>query len=306
MRRTPTLRTMVAGALLLVVAVTTALLVRSSGVHAPPTGPPPGPVPVVPAGALTGDVDGDGTSDVVTLSRDDQLRVRLGSGGTVAHFLQFRPRLEGLAAVGGPGLAVVVSEVEVNGSRALTAWVVHGQAFTSLRTHGRAVLGDESGSSTAWVSGHRLYDGTLDPLQRAAPRVAVVSRRWTLRDGVLTGRAAGIRCWDRVRTTLPRLCAPGQDWTFDVGTRGNLPQLLPTVKPAWADRSRTSFGGGVWKVRNLDRDVDPEAAPYDLTHTQRGVTHTARVPVGWAPALFGSPVRLARRHASGAAQPGRR
>jgi hypothetical protein len=143
------------------------------------------------------------------------------------------------------------------------------------------------------VAGDRLYDGSLDPLQHDATHVVVAARTWSLRDGRLTSTDAGLRCWDRASDAPPAACTAGQDWAYDVGRHGSLPALLPTVHPAWADRSSTSFAGGVWKVRDLDAAVDPEAAPYDVTHTHHGVVHAARVPVGWAPILYGHPVRLA-------------
>jgi hypothetical protein len=292
MRTMPRALVVTGAAVLLALAVVAAFLVRDGGNDVPSAGPPPSSAPVVPAGALTGDVDGDGTTDVVTLTRGDLLKVRLGSGAVVAHLLQDRPRLEGLADVGGRGLAVVVSASGGDGSRDWTAWAVRGDALAALHTRGHAVLVDERGSSTAWVAGHRLYDGSLDPLQHGADRVVVVSRTWSLRDGKLAPAGAGVRCWDRTSTVPPHACASGQDWAYDVGPHGHLPALLPTVRPAWADRSSIAFDDGTWKVHNLDADVDPEAAPYSLTHTRRGVTHTAQVPVGWAPALFGSPVRL--------------
>jgi hypothetical protein len=280
---------MIAGAAtLLAAAVATPFVVRGSGGHAPsapsaPTAPSAG----VPAGALTGDVDGDGTADVVTLTHHDLLRVRLGSGTASTHFLQDRPRLEGLADVGGRGLAVIVSNAGTGTKRDWTAWAVRGGRLLALHRHRQG-----HASSISWVAGRRFYAGALDPLQHGEARVAVVSRRWSLRHGVLVGRPAGVRCWDRGSGATPRRCGPGQDWTFDVGPHDHLPALLPSVRPAWADRSSTSFGGVTWEVRNLDADVDPEAAPYDVARTSRGVTDTARVPVGWAPILFRSPVRL--------------
>jgi hypothetical protein len=251
-----------------------------------------GPPSVLPAGALTGDVDGDGTQDVVTLGRGDRLRVRLGSGRTVAQLLQGRPRLEGLADVGLQGLAVVASQTAEGRSRDWTAWVVGAGRLSPLHVRSHEVIGDEAGSSVAWVKGHRLYDGSLDPLQHGADRVAVATRSWTVIGGRLTPKNAGVWCWVRRSAMPPVACAAGQDWAYDVGSHGDLPRLLPTVHPAWADRSSTSFGGGTWKVRNLNPHVDPEAAAYDVVHDRHRVTHTARVPLGWAPVLFASPVRL--------------
>jgi hypothetical protein len=281
----------VAVLVLAVGAVATAVSLRGTGVPTPAASTKV-PVAAVPAGALEGDVDGDGEPDVITLSRGDRLRIRLGSGTTVSHLLQGRARLEGLADLGGRGLAMLVSWAGGDHSREWSAWGVRVTGVTPLRTRHRAVLVDQPGSSTVWVAGQRLYDGSLDPLQHGVDRVVVVSRTWSLHGGRLVSAPAGLRCWDRSSDAPPQICASGQDWTYDAGPHGDLPALLPTVTPARADRSSISFGGGTWKARNLDADVDPEAARYDLIHTSRGTTHRARVPVGWAPALFGSAVRL--------------
>jgi hypothetical protein len=277
--------------LLAAVVVVTAFLVRDGGGGggdqaraSTPTSTPTS----APRGALTGDVDGDGAADIVSLSRGDLLRVRLGSGVVRAHLLEDRPRLEGLADVGGHGLAVVVSESAGGRSRQWSAWIVRDDRLVALRTHGQP-------ARVSWLAGRRWYAGTPDPLQQGDDHVVVVARRWTLRSSArtaLTGTRAGLRCWDRVSPAPPRRCRPGQDWRFDVGPHADLPRLLPTVRPAWANRSSTSFAGGVWKVHNLDPNVDPEAARYDVSHTSHGVTQVARVPVGWPPALFGFPVRI--------------
>jgi hypothetical protein len=277
------------GAVVVAAVVATPFLLRV-GDDAPP--PPAPPVGNVPAGALSGDVDGDGTEDVVTLQRSDELRVRLGAGVTVAHLLQDGPRLEGLADVGSGGLAVVTSQATGDGSRDWTAWLVRNGDLVALRTHHRAVLGSEPGSSTAWVSVGRLYDGSLDALQHDADRVAVAARSWQLQDGRLASTAAGVLCWDRDSEGLPASCAPGQDWRYDVGPHRDLPALLPTVHPAWADRTRTSFGADRWVLRNLDPDADPDVATYALVHESHRSIHTVRVPRGWTPSLFRSPVRL--------------
>jgi hypothetical protein len=284
----PTARTSI-GAVVLAAACATPFVLHDRAGSASETAPH-APAAV---GALSGDVDGDGTPDTVTLDRHDRLRVRLGAGGTVEHLLQDRPRLEGLVDVGHGHLAIAVSRWAAGRSRAWTAWEVRRNRIAPLPVRDRQVIGSEPGSSAVWVAGHRLYDGSLDPLQHGATQVVVASRTWTLRGGRLTSTAAGLRCWDRSSNATPARCAPDQDWSYDVGPHGELPALLPTVRPAWADRSSTTFSGGVWKVRNLDPDVDPEAAPYDVTHTQGGVVHATPVPVGWAPVLFGPPVRLA-------------
>ncbi len=279
-------------ALLAAAAIATPFLLRGGDDGAPAPTADRSPTPAPAAGALTGDVDGDGKPDVVTLSRDDRLRVQLGSGGSVVQLLQDRPRLEGLADVGGTGLAVVTSQRSADAGREWTGWVVRGPGMTRLPVRHRGVIGTEAGSSVAWVADGRLYDGSLDPLQAHDDQVAVVARSWSLDGGRLTPSRVGARCWDRSTGRPPAPCVAGQDWTYDVGPHGGLPALLPTVRPAWASVTHASFGGQTWSVRKVGSTGGPEFAPYDLVRTGDGTTQSVRVPRGWAPSLFPGPVRL--------------
>ena len=248
--------------------------------------------PEVPPGAISADVDGDGRADVVRLTQADDLRVALGGGGTVVRLLQDQPRLEGVADVHGIGMAVVVSHATEGHAREWTAWSVRGHHLVALRFRHRAVIADEPGSATAWLAGHRLYDGALDPLQAGSDRVVVVAHAWVLRDGLLTARNAGLRCWDQGADAAPAACSPDQDWSYDVGQHGDLPALLPAVRPARADHVRTGFGDVAWRLRDMDPTADPESATYDLVRLARGDATRVQVPTGWAPRLFREPVSL--------------
>jgi hypothetical protein len=275
----------VTGMAVLAVGVVAWLWLHSGGDGSRPAPRATSSFAVLSAGALTGDVDGDGRSDVVNLAHDDTLHVRLGSGATVSQLLQDHPRLEGLADLGGSGLAVVVSRAGGHRSRAWTAWVVRGHRVVPVRTRDRAVLVADRGSSTVWVAGHRLHDGSLDPLQERVDRVAVMSRVWSLRDGVLMSRRVGVRCWDRSTTVLPGVCAPGQHWTYDVGPHGDLPALLPSVQPSWADTTHTTFGRETWLLRG--------GVLIHRSHGSVQAVQAVQVPRGWTPRLFRAPVRLA-------------
>jgi hypothetical protein len=246
-------------------------------------------------GGFRGDVDGDGTDDVVALRHGDVLRADLGSGRGARQLLQDGPRLEGLADVGVPGLGAVVS----SGPRGhdWTVWVVQDGRWQRVPTRGSMVLGVQPGYATAWVTDRTVYDGILDPLQKGRTQVAVLARAWTLRHGRLAPTRAGLRCWDRSSTHPPAPCSPGQDWAYDVGLRGDLPALLP------ADRGRRAGPGGVtfasgdhWQLSpvapSADPSADPETTTWRLEYTGTGDTQSVRVPSGWAPTMYRTPVRV--------------
>jgi hypothetical protein len=280
-------------AVLAAAAIATPFLLGSGEGRAPaPTGAGSAGPAAVAAHALTGDVDGDGKPDVVTLSRADRLRVRLGSGGSVTQLLQDRPQLEGLADVGADGMAVVTSH-RGEGGRAWQARVLRRHHLVVLPVRHRGVIGtDRSAEQTAWLADGRLYDGSFDDLQANDDQVAVLARSWSLDEGKLAYSRVGVRCWDRTTGEPPAPCEAGQDWRYDVGPHGDLPALLPTVHPAWASVTHASFGAGPWTVRKVGSHGGPEFAPYDLIHSVAGANHTARVPLGWSPSLFPAPVRL--------------
>jgi hypothetical protein len=279
----------VSGVVVLVAgAIAGSFAVRGGDGDAPPVSAPP----KLPPGAIRADVDGDGRADVVQLTRTDLLKVSLASGRTATQLLQDRPRIEGVADVGGVGLAVVTSK-RAEGGREWQARVLRGRRLVVLHVRHRGVIGiDHSADQTAWLSGGRLYDGTFDDLQSGADHVAVLARSWSLENSELASTRAGVRCWDRTSDHTPATCAPGQDWTYDVGPHGDLPALLPSVFPSWASVKHASFGGQTWSLRKVGSRGGPEFAPYDVLHSADGVVHSARVAQGWGPSLFPSPVRL--------------
>jgi hypothetical protein len=256
-----------------------------------PTPSPPPALPSLPHDAVRGDVDGDGRDDLVSLRRHDLLRVDLVSGVTIQQFVQDHPRLEGLADIGSTGLAVATAS---GGHRsAWTLWTSSADRLHQVPTRGSLVLGDEPGFQTTWISGRTLYSGTLDPLQQGADRVAVLARAWTLHGQKLAPTTVGPRCWDRSSGQPPAPCRPGQDWRYDVGPRGDLPALLP------ADHRGTTGPGGAqsapgdqWRLLPLHASGDPETGQWLLRYAGQGGPESVRVPVGWAPSLFRSPVRI--------------
>jgi hypothetical protein len=242
--------------------------------------------------ALTGDLDGDGVPDHVSLQRSGMLEARLGSGIVAHHLLQDSPRLEGLADVGGGGPALVTSSRRPDG-RTWTVWRLQGRDLVPMPVDGSRALTSLAGSSVVWLSGRTLYDGTLDPLQRGEHEVAVVSRQWSLAGGRLVARSAGIRCWDRASDRPPTTCAPGQDWTYDVGPHGDLPTLLPADSRGTAGRSGTrTADGDVWTVRRAESPGPLEPSHWTLGVSGRLAARSVAVAPGSAPSLFRTPVRV--------------
>jgi hypothetical protein len=81
----------------------------------------------------------------------------------------------------------------------------------------------------------------------------------------------------------------------NVGGHGDLPALLPTVRPNWADARQASFGGATWTLEPVGTGGGADTPPYRLTRSSRGDVLGARIPHGWAPQLFRTPVRLSDR-----------
>ena len=243
---------------------------------------------------------------------DDLLRVRLGSGGTVPAAPPGPPAPRGTGGRRWDRDWPWSSRgVGTDHSREWTAWQLVRRPVPDLaagtRGRGRASA-DEPGSSTAWVAGHRLYDGTLDPLQHGA---RTGSRSWLARWSLQRGRAdrstrAGVRCWDRARRRRRPSARPARTGRTTSVRTATSPRCCRRCSPAWADRSSTSFGDGSGRCATSTRTSTPRRRRTTSPTPSTGVTHTARVPVGWAP----RPVRPAgparRRRAGGAAQPGGR
>jgi hypothetical protein len=253
--------------------------------------PTPTPMmPTLPQGAFRGDVDGDGLLDVVSL-KHEMLRVDLASGATVRQLLQDAPRIEGLADVGSAGLAIATASGRHG--RTWTVWTLRGDGLVRVPTRGSLVLGDQPGFATTWVSERTVYDGTLDPLQKDADHVVVLVRSWALDDGRLAPSRAGLRCWDRSSSQAPAPCAPGKDWRYDVGRQGDLPSLLPADHAGSTATTGVRFvSGDRWQVRRLRATSDPQTGRWLLQYDGRNGRESVPVPVGWAPTLFRSPVRV--------------
>lgn len=284
----------VAGACALAIAAPFA--VRGGRDHPPVPAAPPPSSSHLPRGAVTGDVDGDGTPDVVRLSPGGRLRVELGPDRTVLRLLPDNPVLEGLARIDDQGLAIVTSTRAADGTtgRDWTVRRVVDAALTPVRFAGHTAIGSRPGSETAWIGPDlRLHDGALDDLQRGADHVAVLARTWTLRHGRLADEPDGVWCWDRAGSAPPAACAPGQDWRYDVGPRGDLPPLLPDAgRPRTGGSGVTTGDGYTWTLRRGTPPGAPESPHYRLVVTGHGDAQAVAVPPGWAPAMLRRPVRI--------------
>ena len=287
--------TVVGAAALVCAAIATPFAIRNAH-HDTARRPGAGTIPrpdsaIIPHGALRGDVDGDGADDVVSLGHGDVLRADLGSERSVRQLLQDQPRLEGLADVGAPGLGAVVAGGPHE--RDWTVWVLHGDRWDRVPTRASEVFGPQAGYATTWVTDRTVYDGLLDPLQKGQHHVAVLARAWSLDDGRLVPQRVGVRCWDRTLDQPPAPCSPGQDWAFDVGPHGDLPPMLPTDPGRAAGPEGVTFvSGDHWQLSAIDASADPETSRWRLEYTGTGGTRSVRVPAGWAPSMYRSPVRV--------------
>lgn len=268
-----------------VVAASFAFLGRSHGGDGSTA--PVGTSPHLPRGALTGDVDGDGRTDIVSIDRTGRIRVVLGSGTTVRQLVPGGTRLEGLVDVGSPGLDLVTSPGTTGTqSSPWSVWHLHGHTLATLAIRHHGTIGPEPGNLVAWVTGHTLHDGVLDVLQKGQDRVAVLTRSWSLRAGELAPRPAGVRCWDRSTHRPPARCAPGQDWTYDVGAHGDLPELQP-IDATWSRTASAPVvdGADSWTLERATPPGPDDAPRVDLVLHAPGRVARLLVPPGWAPAL---------------------
>jgi hypothetical protein len=285
----------VAAACALAIAAPFAL--RGGGSPTPPAVTPSTPsTPQLRKGALSGDLDGDGTPDIVRISAGGMLRIDLGSGTALRRQLSGNPVLEGLTRIAAGGLAVATSTRASDrmDGRVWSIRRVDGTHLVRVPFAARAVIGSQPGLETSWIGADlRLDDGSLDPLQRGEDHVVVVTRTWTRHDGHLTHARSGVWCWDRSGSQPPAPCATGQDWSYDVGPRADLPALLPTAG------TREAGPGGIvtpdgyaWSLRRATPLGSVESANYDLVVKGGGTTQSIAVPAGWAPAMYRTPARI--------------
>jgi len=248
-----------------------------------------------PRGDMTGDVDGDGIDDAVSLTRAGVLRVALGSGTTVRHRIAgSAPAVEGLVDAAAGRLVVTSRRARDLPGRDWTVWRVDDGAALRVPLRDRAVIGTLPDLATAWIADGTLYDGTLDPLQHGHDRVVVLARSWVRVDGRLSATGAGVRCWDRATAGTPVSCEAGQEWAYDAGRHGNLPALLPADDGRLVGPDGVTFDSGdSWSLHAAKPAGPVESLHVDLVFAGQGTTETIRVPPGWGPSVFRSPVRLA-------------
>jgi len=279
------------------IAIAAPFALRGGGSPTPLAATPSTPsTPQLPKGALSGDLDGDGTSDIVRMSAGGMLRIDLGSGTTLRRRLSGNPVLEGLTRIAAGGLAVATSTRASDRmeGRVWSIRRVDGTHLVRVRFAARAVIGSQPGFETAWIGADlRLHDGGLNPLQHGEDNAAVLTRTWTLHDGHLTHARSGVWCWDRSGSQTPAPCAPGQDWSYDVGPRGDLPAPMPAagIRAAGPSGIVTS-DGYAWSLHRATPPGPAESTNYDLVVKGGGSTQSIAVPAGWAPAIYGTPARI--------------
>lgn len=249
----------------------------------------PAPAPSTEQASFRGDVDGDGTDDLVRLDRSNLLRVDLAVGARIESQLDSGAELMGLADLGVSGLAVVLDAGGGVGDAAVLR-VVDGDLFP-VSTGDREWIGRAEGQ-TFWVADRRLYTGMYDPQHLDREVVAVTVRSWTMPDDFLSSEEVGRWCWEHRTGAEPRPCGPGEEAGTDVGPRGDLPAMFPAVADAVGVGERVDFlftSPDTPDSVRLEGKVDGdsvEAGQVELVVELGGAEHRADVPAGWAPRLF--------------------
>ena len=236
---------------------------------------------------LTGDLDGDGQADTVSLADDGTLSVRLAGGEQVEPVDSgVGSRLLGLADVGPAGLAVVVRHGDLHGPTRVVA--LRDGELVRLVTADRASLAANH-YQDVWVDAdHRLLSGVIG--SPGARRTAVYVQRWRLAPARLAPAPAGEMCWDRDGDADPRPCAPGEDYGPRVGSSKGLPVLFPAAEGSVGVGEPVTLPGG--STVTLRGRARPEVAAGSIRLVvERGATQLqAPIPAGWSPTLLTQPV----------------
>ena len=265
-----------------------------------PTEPQPTSSTERPLHVLEVDVDGDGTLDDARIVREDrtlELVVELQSGGTLGTKLHRDvqgPLLDAGDLGGGPGSEIVVPVSD----RAFDLPLV----YTLLDPEQLTLAGYPASGVEGW-------------------RSDVPQNRWTLvKNGLRTWEAESVPgdgrfpYWDWSLDDRGRLlpgpvqlgCAAPEDAPApcrgeggdgkggpDVGPRGDLPTLMPTVDERLSDERYVYgpdfFGPGSDDYAQLQGDFEPadgaEDGHVELVVTTNGEEHRAPVQAGWGPVL---------------------
>jgi hypothetical protein len=230
---------------------------------------PPAPDHQVPDVTLTdqlsGDVDGDGLPDRIRVS-GQTLTVTLAAdpGHPLTRSTPDLQGLVGLAAVGGPGQAVVESIGDlVQGASWETVALRRGE-LERVPVHqdgGAARVSVVPGAATSWITPQGvLMTGALDPMQEGARHLAVRVSRVDARPGHPVLTPVGRWCWDVVDQPVPVPCPSGVDDAYDPGPHGSLPTLLP-----WFDTARRTTTYDAWQDGSTS------------LHMEEGPVHTTSV-----------------------------
>ena len=231
----------------------------------------------------SGDVDGDGVADPVTLSGDGTLIVRLsGTDRPVSVDERGGARLLGLADLGEDVLAVVVAGG--GGGGQARAYGLRDGALARFRTADRAWLG-ASRSQAVWVDGqHRLLTGAIG--SPGARRTAVYAQRWLLDPIRLEPAPAGELCWDRRVDTVPQRCAPGMGYGPRVGSHGDLPALFPAAEGSVGIGEPLALPDHATATLRGHARPELRAGDVRLVVGHGSSTVAAPVPAGWSPSLL--------------------
>ncbi|CAB4723406.1 MAG: hypothetical protein F2667_11245 [Actinobacteria bacterium] len=256
--------------------VTTVAVLQPDSADPQPAGPPAVDFTVV--DEARGDLDGDGSADLVRFGEGGRVRVDLGSGTGFDEELGRGFAFLGLADLGASGLAIAGDLPDGDQGTVTSAWLVVGAGLVRASAPDGEYVGNSVDAlSVAWVDdAGRLVTGQLASDDR---RTNVYGTVRVIDDlGVLTAGEQDVWCWDRGTQDEPRPCAPGQSYGLDVGSADGLPTLFP--------ESEGSIGSGEsFDVADGSGDVvglAPQGSGYRLTLTYGAAAQVlgATLPAG--------------------------
>jgi len=236
---------------------------------------------------LSGDVDGDGSSDQIRVSRHTLTVTLAAEPGRPLTAKVYRARgLVGLADLGTAGNAVLVAVHDLKTGDEWWAFTLRDGRLKYVQFKDGLEAGSISvvpGYRTSWITADGVaMTGKLDPVQNGERHLAVLASRAEVRNGSPVITPVGRWCWDVVTQQVPAPCAPGVDNAYDPGPRGSLPALLPLFSATEHGASETDgWREGSTFLRTEEGPVH-EDSPFKQQYVVQGTIdgHDVSAPAG--------------------------